>query len=90
MVVWSSFHPARPSSAFSVSLPSLPEIASPFRTLSSMLMRWMGILLRGELEPGGRTMKLMRKMKLTTPTRKMRKRRFARGPEGGMGLGGGN
>ena len=44
----------------------------------------MGTLVKAELDPGGRMIKLVKKMKPTTATKKTRNRRFARGPEGGM------
>lgn len=42
IVVWRSFHPALPSSAFRVSLPILEEMAVPFRMESFAVMGWMG------------------------------------------------
>lgn len=46
MVVWNNFHAALPSSAFTVSFPILPMIASPFSTLSSTLIWCIGTELK--------------------------------------------
>ena len=45
MVVWKSFHAARPRSAFRVSFPRFPMMASPLRVDSWTSMGWMGVRL---------------------------------------------
>ena len=86
MVVWSNFHAALPNSAFTVSFPILPMIASPFNT-SSVTATWcigtelngaFGLLLRSE------NVQLRSEMRPMTATNRIRKRLFGTVPEVGI------
>ena len=86
MVVWNNFHAALPSSAFTVSFPILPMIASPFNT-SSATLTWcigtelkvaFGLLLRSE------NVQLRSETRPMTATSRIRKRLF--GTVAGVGI----
>ena len=82
MVVWSSFHAARPSSAFMVSLPILPMMALPLRVSSLTLTLCIGMELNVESMFLGEEEKAqdMTETKAIANIRRMRKRRFAIAP----------
>ena len=86
MVVWNNFHAALPSSAFTVSFPILPMIASPFNT-SSATLTWcigtelkfaFGLLLRSE------NVQLRSETRPMAATSRIRKRLFGTVP--GVGI----
>lgn len=90
MVVCITFHAARPSSAFKVSLPILPVMTSPFNTSLSTWTGWMGTELNDALGRFCREKtRLMRDTRPSAAMSKVRKRLLGTAPEGGGILGDG-
>ena len=81
IVVWNSFQAALPSSAFKVSFPILPIMASPFRVSSLTLTLCIGV--ERNVESVGRgedRAQLITETKAIATIRRTRKRRLAIAP----------
>ncbi len=81
IVVWNSFQAALPSSAFTVSFPIFPVMASPFKVSSLTLTLCIGVELNVEsMVRGEDKAQLITETKAIAAIRRTRKRRFAIAP----------
>lgn len=85
IVVWNNFQAALPSSAFTVSLPIFPIMASPFKVSSLTLTMCIGAELKVEsMVRGEEKAQLITETKVIATIRRTRKRRLAIAPWLGM------
>ena len=81
IVVWNSFQAALPSSAFTVSFPIFPIMASPFKVSSLTLTSCIGVELNVESTVRGEEKaQLITETKAIAAIRRTRKRRLAIAP----------